>query len=919
MKKHLNYLILSTLALGIMPGIVQAEVIPDSATTVGGIYDYSTATQPENWIVPDTNQNLTALDDVTFKTSPKFEDQATRKQTSMISSGSDNTTLNIDMAGHNFTVGKYGPLLFRYAKKSTTAITNADTITAEGQSANIIVVNNASIAKLEAKNNINLKNSNTNPNTPPNVRADNNSQIIFKAGKAISLTASSNVIYLGTQSIANLSAGGTILLKQLSVTYPTFYIDNGDLTLTGNDIELHSNSRVNLLSFNHSKINITAAKDITSTSVSSTKAGSDFFIENSTNEVKAGGNITRSSDAKMTTVSKGGTLTETAGGDIKLHSLNNDGVKVTDTGSKYMLTSESGKVYIISDTDSGIIAQMEGQVTLASDTVITAPSDGINASSNGQVMALQGLDITTSSTALNASSGGKIYAQNPDATIALKNALIADGGEIYVTLGNGTSFLNGYTKVSNTNNVDGSTSMGRIDLAVNDGAIWSMTQDSSLTNLNNTNLVDMTASGVKGDTLTTKTLTGSGNIKMNLNWLSNQKAKAATDASDYITVTDQTASGVTGSIQALTLDADELHLDSMGITDRLYFSTVKGSPTDLSYTSPITKLNHYRGHLYDYWFGINHTTNGDTTDWYFGTIGRQENAAIDANLKGNRALINLATDMDRLNKRLGEARFFTDDKQGLWARTNYTTGSIDGIDGHQNMVQMGQNNPVKREDGSIVHHGIALDYTRATVAYGVGQGHVKRHGVTAYNTWMGTKGHYLDVVGRLGRVSASLNNQEDSKISTGTWLQSLSAEYGRHIDKPNKWFLEPQSQLQYTHLNKDSYQTSDGISVHQDDVHSLILRLGFRLGQKINAGSQWYFKADWMHEFNGKSNTSLTSIDGLENITRGVRGHKTWGDIGFGISHTTAHDGSYWFDIERKIGNGVSRAWEFNLGASWKV
>lgn len=63
---------------------------------------------------------------------------------------------------------------------------------------------------------------------------------------------------------------------------------------------------------------------------------------------------------------------------------------------------------------------------------------------------------------------------------------------------------------------------------------------------------------------------------------------------------------------------------------------------------------------------------------------------------------------------------------------------------------------------------------------------------------------------------------------SSTWSISASAEYGREFSLGESSFIEPQAQLVYTRLDEARYTTSSGLRVRQNDIDSVIGRVGLR-------------------------------------------------------------------------------------------
>ena len=472
-----------------------------------------------------------------------------------------------------------------------------------------------------------------------------------------------------------------------------------------------------------------------------------------------------------------------------------------------------------------------------------------------------------------------------------------------------------------------------INITLRNGAFWDVTGDSTLTTLDNDSFVNMTDGTRSGTSITAKTLSGTGTIAMDLDWTSNGGAKEKTEHSDYIVATES----ATGT-QTVVSDPATMHLDSMGIDDRLYFATLTNS--DAVFASPITQRNVTKGSLYDYTIGITSETTATTdttdaadtmadraaadttTDWFFGTIGYTESPVVETGRINSRILYDLVTDVDTLNKRMGDVRQMNTDPDGWWARTTYTHQDRDSYSGHSNRFELGKDFVTARDDGSMVHQGAVFTYLRSSDSFADGNGKYKRYSGSLYHTWLGNNGQYVDVVGRIGKVMVNshtfLINGTQSDSSFGTWYQQASVETGKTYDLEDGWYFEPQAQLQYTHMNSKSYTSSDGIHHDLDSVNSFIGRLGFRLGQKLNDKASWYVKGDILHEFSGDGGIMLTSANGLERIDYNRDGKDTWYDLGAGLTAELSPASSLWFEFERKFSGTYSNDWEFNGGISWK-
>ena len=275
--------------------------------------------------------------------------------------------------------------------------------------------------------------------------------------------------------------------------------------------------------------------------------------------------------------------------------------------------------------------------------------------------------------------------------------------------------------------------------------------------------------------------------------------------------------------------------------------------------------------------------------------------------------------MDRLNKRMGEARFLEGD-DGLWVRLRHDRiGKSDAFRSKNTMFEIGYDWKDNAQKDGTHYRGFAFDYIRGTADYTnvLGEGDVRRAGLWYHDTWMGGKGHYTDYVVKYGRLSNDFDiygRTTGEKISgdydNDVW--SVSAEYGRKKDLGNDWYIEPQAQLQYAYVTDASYTTSQGTKVSLDSIDSLIGRAGFRLGRDTDEANTVYFKADILHEFLGGQ--SIRAMDSTGTLSTTYENEGTWYDVGFGFSHRMSEDKYMFLDVEKLFGNDNEDTYQVNIG-----
>lgn len=277
--------------------------------------------------------------------------------------------------------------------------------------------------------------------------------------------------------------------------------------------------------------------------------------------------------------------------------------------------------------------------------------------------------------------------------------------------------------------------------------------------------------------------------------------------------------------------------------------------------------------------------------------------------------------MDRLNKRLGEARYINNEEdQGMWVRLRHDRiGKSDEFRSMNTMYELGYDEKQECDNGER-RVGAAIDYMDGSSEYSnvAGTGDISRKGIWLYDTWMGDKGHYADYVAKWGHLSNDFKLYRDGKEITGDYsnnVYSISAEYGRKKDIGNDWYFEPQVQLQYARVTDANYTTSQGTEVSLDAINSLIARAGFRLGKDLGERSTVYFKADLLHEFLGDQDIYAHDATGEMDVTYGNEG--TWCDVGFGFAAAMSKNSYAYLDFEKSFGNDFDDTYQINAGLQW--
>ena len=276
-------------------------------------------------------------------------------------------------------------------------------------------------------------------------------------------------------------------------------------------------------------------------------------------------------------------------------------------------------------------------------------------------------------------------------------------------------------------------------------------------------------------------------------------------------------------------------------------------------------------------------------------------------------------------KRMGELRSGTEaEKGGVWARyyrgelsadSNYDSSFSQDYTGFQGGIDK-----VQDYKGGKLYTGIAVNRIDSNAGYTAGSGDLSSTGVGLYGSWLGSKGHYLDVIARGSKLTNDFKlvdlSGNAAKADYDTWAYGISAEYGYRQDLNAGWFVEPQAELSLGHISRVDYTTSNGVSIRQDGVNSAIVRVGFLGGKEFSIGgrpSNAYVKASLLHDFGGNGgSTGYYGIKSLAMQTGDLTG--SWYEIGLGANLGIAKNSNLYFDALKTLNSTVRTDWQFNAG-----
>lgn len=263
-----------------------------------------------------------------------------------------------------------------------------------------------------------------------------------------------------------------------------------------------------------------------------------------------------------------------------------------------------------------------------------------------------------------------------------------------------------------------------------------------------------------------------------------------------------------------------------------------------------------------------------------------------------------------VHKRLGDIRSMKQ-TSGAWVRYDGGKLSADsGLDNDFHTIQVGVDT-VPAADAP--RFGLAFSYTKSDADYNRGEADMDVYSLAAYGLWMGDAGQFVDVVARLGTAKTDMTVDGNKKGSMDNVVTALSGEFGWRFDLAKNFYVEPQVEVAYTHVDADSLSLSDGSTYRFDDANSLMGRAGFALGlQCPENGNTAYLRVSAVHEFLGDA-----AVTGGNDAIYEIDGKDTWVEYGLGANFNLTDSTYVWADVERTAGSVLDTDWRATVGVRY--
>lgn len=270
-------------------------------------------------------------------------------------------------------------------------------------------------------------------------------------------------------------------------------------------------------------------------------------------------------------------------------------------------------------------------------------------------------------------------------------------------------------------------------------------------------------------------------------------------------------------------------------------------------------------------------------------------------------------EINHLSDRLGDVRN-QKGAVGSWARVYGANAKVDdsvSTEMRWNSIQVGAD--VKVGDNWIV--GGAFGYTDGRGDFTNGDASSDGYTFSAYGTAFFPCGGYVDLIGRVGRISSDIT-LEGASTSYDNTTFGLSAEVGYKWDISQTFFVTPQAELSYGYVKGDDYTLGHALGdvrVEQDDYTTLVGRLGFQAGASFpNDAGQIYVTASVNHDFLG--DTDSTAFQGVEkrHISEDLGG--TWFSYGVGAQIKTSDSMYFYGSLTRANGSDYQENFRYSAG-----
>lgn len=706
------------------------------------------------------------------------------------------------------------------------------------------------------------------------------------SGSNTNLTLKANNIFLSTIE------GGA---KRLAGLYLLGYNDGGNSTIT---VNLTAQDTINISGFSRG-ITTFGSADIT-------LKANDIQIH-ADESAGRGLNLAGYDAAKSTTLTMNANSINISGTGYGIYA--HDRVNTDITADNIVITSNSWSIASMKNSK----INLNGKVSNISKSLFSSEKGEIN------INTLEN-HIVSNGIAAKVTTEGEVNINKNNTTYSntIEGGLWAEtDGIINVNLNGKASYLTGYTWLGDSYN-------GFVNLGLSNNALWNNTEDSAISKFKlNSGIVDMSYKE-EHQLIEIKNLSGNnGTFIMDI---SGDDINQENSKTDFLKIenADQSQKHFikigSSSINGLNnYDFDNKNPDNaIWIADANTNIIFEGEKFE-----SIENIYNYTPELD---INLRPTTNNSNNEnnWYITGITKKENEVTET-IEDDMTLYYMDAamariEMDTLHKRLGDIRNYKEE-EGTWARVLSGQMEYDKsgyLKNNYTMVQAGYDKSRASKNG-IWFTGFGIHHRKGKTDFRNGDGENRTLGISVYKSWSGYEGQYFDIIGKYSHIDneyKSFNKiNEKMEADYNTWSGSLSIEYGKKKWSDNKkWYIQPNTQLNYTYVNGQNYKTSSGVRAEQKNINSLIGKAGIYAGHKSNH----FIKAAVLHEFMGDYGVDIKGKDA--ELRKRADGKDSWFEIGIGGDFKVGKTDSMniYYEIERTYGSDFETNWQVSIGMRYR-
>lgn len=495
-------------------------------------------------------------------------------------------------------------------------------------------------------------------------------------------------------------------------------------------------------------------------------------------------------------------------------------------------------------------------------------------------------------------------------------------GEINLNLNGNLSYLTGNVDYKIENNTK-----GIVNLGVSNKAIWKNENNSKVTNFVFDNgITDMTYDS-EHQTITVENISGSnGTFIMDI---SGDDINQENDKTDFLSIknADQSQKHFIKIGNSSINRLNNYDFDNKNSDNAIWIADTN--------TNVIFEGEEFESikNIYNYTLELDKNLRPDTNvsdngnNWYITGLKKKENEVVET-IEDDMILYYMDAamariEMDTLHKRLGDIRNYKEE-EGVWARVLSGQMEYDKsgyLKNNYTMIQAGYDKSRASENG-IWFTGFGIHHRKGKTDFRNGDGENRSLGLSLYKSWAGYNGQYFDIIGKYSHIDneyKSFNKiNEKMEADYNTWSGSLSIEYGKKKWSDNKkWYIQPNTQLNYTYVNGQNYKTSSGVRAEQKNINSLIGKAGIYAGHEFEK-SNHFIKVAILHEFMGDYGVDIKGKDA--ELRKRADGKDSWFEIGIGGDFKVGKTDSMnvYYEIERTYGSDFETNWQASIGIRYR-